>query len=45
MVSSGVGAKGEDWGDLSIKMKFKVMGLDEMGQGEIGLGEEKEQGT
>ena len=45
MVSSGVGARGQDCGDLSIEMEFKVLGLEGVAQGEIRLGEEKEHGT
>ena len=45
MVSSGVGVRGQECRDLSIKMEFKVMGLEGVAQGEIRLGEEKEHGT
>ena len=45
MVSSGVGVRGQECRDLSIRMEFKVMGLEGVAQGEIRLGEEKEHGT
>lgn len=45
MGSSGVGVRGQDWKDLSMEMKFKVMGLDEMAWGETVFEEEKEHGT
>lgn len=45
MVSSGVGVRGQECRDLSIKMEFKVVGLEGVAQGEIRLGEEKEHGT
>lgn len=45
VVSSGVGARGQDCRDLSIKMEFKVMGLEGVPQGEIRLGEKKEHRT